>query len=340
MTSIKDVAGLAGVSTATVSRVLSNSPYVSDEIRTKVMAAVEAAGYRPNRLARNLRAKSSNTIGLIVADIQNPFFTEISRAVQDCAYANDLNLFLCNTDEDCEKEKLYLQLMRDEHAAGIIIAPTHQTDESIQRILERDIPCVVIDREIRGADIDTVVINNEESGYRLARHLIEEGKKKICVIAGSGSTTGSLRAQGCFRALQEAGIEGKRDLFHIMATEEDGYRLTAELANFPARFDGIIATNGLIATGVYRRLHELKIRMPEDLAFACFDETLWSRLVDPDITVIRQPTGEIGRTAVDLLTRRIKNTEPVSTKKVMLSAELVVRHSTSRCLQPAPDRNA
>ena len=329
MTSIKDVAKIAGVSTATVSRVLSHSSYVSDEVRKKVLSAVAKAGYRPNRLARNLRVRSSNTIGLIVADIQNPFFTSISRAVQDAAYDNDLNVFLCNTDEDYVKEKIYLELMRDEHAAGIIIAPTHQTDESIQRILEHDIPCVVIDRELPNADIDTVVINNEEAGYRLTKHLLDTGKRRICVVAGSGSTTGALRLDGCIRALREYGAGAKSPrIYTVKASESEGYRVMTDIASGNLSCDGVISTNGLLATGIYRKIHELKIRMPEEIAFACFDETLWTRLVDPDITVVRQPTEEIGHAAVELLLRRIKEEDPGSTRKMMLSAELVIRHST------------
>lgn len=330
MTSIKDVAALAGVSTATVSRVLSNSSYVSDEVKAKVMSAVETSGYRPNRLARSLRVQSSSTIGLIVADIQNPFFTSISRAVQDAAYENGFNVFLCNTDENPEKEETYLQLMRDEHAAGIIIAPTHQTEESIRRIISHDIPCVVIDRELKDAAADTVVIDNEDSGYRLGRHLAEQGKKRICVIAGSGSTTGALRVKGIMRALKEEGIDEKHTkVVYVKAGEEDGYRAAGEILSAAAHADAIVATNGLLAAGIYRRLHEAKVVMPGTIAFACFDETPWTGLVDPGITVIRQPTEEIGRTAAELLCRRIKEEESGSTRKVVLTAELVVRGSTA-----------
>jgi LacI family transcriptional regulator, fructose operon transcriptional repressor len=330
MTSIKDIAKIVGVSTATVSRALSNSSYVSDKVRAKVMEAVSQSGYRPNRLAQSLRAKSSSTIGLIVADIQNPFFTAVSRAVQDAAYENDISVFLCNTDEDETREKIYLELMRDEHTAGIIIAPTHQTDESIQLILEQSIPCVVIDREIPDADIDTVVINNEDAGYRLTKHMIKTGKNRICIIAGSGSTTGALRLEGCRRAMNEHGINTAHQLIYpVKASEAEGYRVISEIASQgDIPFDGIIATNGLVATGIYQKLHELKVRIPDEVAFACFDETVWTRLVDPDITVIRQPTAEIGRTAVELLIRRIKEENRPSTRKVVLNTELVVRKST------------
>ena len=330
MTSIKDVAALAGVSTATVSRVLSNSSYVSDEVRTKVMSAVEASGYRPNRLARSLRVQSSSTIGLIVADIQNPFFTSISRAVQDAAYENGFNIFLCNTDESPEKEEVYLQLMRDEHAAGIIIAPTHQTEQSIRRIISHDIPCVVIDREIKDAAVDTVVIDNEDSGYRLGRHLLEQGNTRLCVIAGSGSTTGALRVKGIMRALNEEGLDEKHaKVVYVRASEEEGFRAAEEIVSGAKRFDALVATNGLLAAGIYRRLREAKISMPHELAFACFDETPWTGLVEPGITVIRQPTEEIGRTAAELLCRRIKEEDAGSTRKVVLTAELVERGSTT-----------
>lgn len=127
MVSIKDVAEAAGVSTATVSRVLSNGLHVRPKVRERVMAEVERLGYRPNLVARSLRSQQSNTIGLIVSDIRNPFFTSVSRAVEDTAYEQGFSVFLCNTDENPEKEMIYLQLMRDEHVAGVIFSPTRQT---------------------------------------------------------------------------------------------------------------------------------------------------------------------------------------------------------------------
>src|SRR5579883_500824 len=153
MVSIKDVAKAAGVSTATVSRVLSNGNHVRPEVRKKVMEAVERLGYRPNLVARSLRSQQSNTIGLIVSDIRNPFFTSLSRAVEDTAYEQGYTVFLCNTDENPEKETIYLNLMRDESVAGVIFSPTRQTASNFSAA-KLSFPVVIVDRAVPHGDVD------------------------------------------------------------------------------------------------------------------------------------------------------------------------------------------
>src|SRR6266705_7055970 len=156
MVSIKDVAEAAGVSTATVSRVLSNGLHVRPEVRERVLAEVERLGYRPNLVARSLRSQHSNMIGLIVSDIRNPFFTSISRAVEDTAYEQGYSIFLCNTDENSEKEAIYLNLMRDESVAGVIFSPTRQTAAQFTAF-NLSFPTVILDRSVGNAEVDAVL---------------------------------------------------------------------------------------------------------------------------------------------------------------------------------------
>ncbi len=179
MVSIKDVAIAAGVSTATVSRVLADKPYVRGEVRDHVLAVVKELNYRPNRVARSLRAQKSNILGLIVSDIQNPFFTLISRAVEDAAYAQGMSIFLCNTDEDPGKEAMYLKLMRDERVSGIILSPTQKTSNNFIEITNSHLPVVVIDRRVHNVDIDSVLIDNVQSAYKIIDHLIGHGYQRI-----------------------------------------------------------------------------------------------------------------------------------------------------------------
>ncbi len=330
VSSIKDVAKEAGVSTATVSRVLSNTSYVSDEVRKRVMDAVTRMDYRPNRVARSLRVQKSNIIGLIVADIQNPFFTLVSRSVQDEAYKNRYNIFLCNTDEQVDKEEEYLNIMQDEHVAGIIISPTHQDEKTVQRIKSEHFPAVVIDREIENGDFDTVVIDNREAGMRLINHIIQTGRKKIAILVGSGSTTGRLRFEGYKLALMQNNMLYNDTLVSFVdARESAGYEEAGRIVSSYPDIDAIVATNGLLAAGVYRKLRELGINIPGQVSFACFDDTLWTPMVSPPVTVIKQPTLEMGRSAVDLLLRRIKEGDSFPVSKIMLSSELVVRESTA-----------
>jgi LacI family fructose operon transcriptional repressor len=327
MVNIKDVAESAGVSIATVSRVLSDKPHVRTKVREHVLAVVKELNYRPNRVARSLRAQKSNVIGLIVSDIQNPFFTLISRAVEDAAYEQGMSIYLCNTDEDPAKEAIYLKLMRDERVSGIILSPTQKTSNNFLEVTNSHLPVVVIDRRVRGVEIDSVQIDNVESAYKLVDHLIGHGYQRIGALFGMGSTTGRERREGYIRALEDNGIKPSSELaIFIEAREAEGYNATRELLKLSQPPDAIFTSNGLLSAGAFRALRESALKMPEEIAFATFDETPWSTLVDPPFTVIEQPTYEIGNTAVELLVNRIHDPSR-STRVVTLKSKLIVRQS-------------
>ena len=327
MSQIKDVAEAAGVSTATVSRVLSGKPHVRPELQKRVLAAVEKMNYRPNRVARSLRSRKSNIIGLIVSDIQNPFFTMVSRAVEDIAYEQGMSVFLCNTDENPEREAMYLHLMRDENVAGFILSPTRQTADTFPEAVPHDIPMVIIDRRVHGGDVDTVLIDNVESSFRLVKHLIDHGRRRIGALFGEGSTTGRERREGYLLAHKESGIKPASDLvLFVPAREEDGYSGAAKLLGLAAPPDAIFASNSLLSAGAFRAIRENGISLGDGMAFASFDETIWTPLVETPVTVIKQPTAEIGRTAIELLLKRLKDPGR-PTCEVILKTELVIRRS-------------
>ena len=327
MTNIKDVAEAAGVSTATVSKVLSTKPHVRPELRQRVFTAMDDLNYSPNRVARSLRAKKSSIIGLIVSDIQNPFFTAVSRAVEDVASAQGMSIFLCNSDENQDKEMMYLEHMRAENAAGVIFSPTRQTADAFAETVDVNLPMVVIDRRVQGFDVDSVLIENVESAYQLTEHLIANGYRRIGAMFGIASTTGRERRKGFVQALREHGLEVEQDLVqYVDAREEVGYEVTRELLKRPDRPEAIFSSNGLLATGAFRALRESQLAIPDEIAFATFDDTPWAGLVEPPVTVIRQPTYEIGKTACQLLLERID--EPSRpTRQIILKSRLVVRGS-------------
>jgi LacI family fructose operon transcriptional repressor len=327
MVSIKDVADAAGVSTATVSRVLTDKPHVRPEIRERVLAVVEALNYRPNRVARSLRVQKSNIIGLIVSDIQNPFFTAVSRAVEDMAYKHRLSVFLCNTDENPEKERMYLDLMSDENVAGIILSPTRQSADDFSEIAKLDIPMVVIDRRVRDVDVDGVILDSVEAAHRIVSHLLADGHRRIGAMFGIGSTTGRERREGYLRALEEYGLKPLLELVSFVnAKEEEGYKMTKRLLSLPEPPDAIFTSNALLSAGAFRALRESGLAIPDEIAFASFDETTWTTLVEPSVTVIKQPTYEIGQTATELLLKRIEDPDR-PTREVILKGELIVRRS-------------
>jgi LacI family fructose operon transcriptional repressor len=327
MTSVKKVAEEAGVSTATVSRVLSDKPHVRPELRRRVLAAMQDLDYRPNLVARSLRVQKSSIIGLIVSDIRNPFFTYVSRAVEDVAHAQGMSTFLCNSDENPDKELLYLKQMRGENVAGIIFSPTHQIADTFSELVVADQPIVVIDRRVHNADVDNVLIDNFESAYRLAEHLITHGYKRIAALFGIASTTGRERRKGFIQALNDHALEPDPQLVsYVNAGEEDGYQTTQKLLALPDRPEAIFTSNGLLATGAFRALRENGLAIPNEIAFVTFDDTPWTGLVVPPVTVIQQPTYEIGKTATELLLERIQDPSR-PTRQIILQSTLVVRRS-------------
>lgn len=319
--SIKDVARAAGVSPATVSRALGVGP-VSAELRAQVAAAVQQTGYRPNLSARRLRSKHSQTIGLIVADISNPFFTAVARAVEDAAYQAGLRVILCNTDESPEKEAMYLQLMEEERVTGVIFAPTRATAEGMGAA-EQKFPMVLIDRAASGRD--AVVLDNFAAGAMLVEHLAAQGFTRITGLFGNASTTGIERHAGYVAAMTRLGLTPVQKFVppSVAAAE-------AEVGGWFARGEApeaVVASNGLLLMGVVRAMRAAGREMPRDLAVAGFDNESWTELVGPGLTVIEQPVAEIGRTAMRLLVERLEAPEGV-VRKVVLGGKCVVRGST------------
>jgi len=326
MVSIKDVAQAAGVSTATVSRVLADKSKVKEATRKKVLAAVERLKYRPNLVARSLRVQTTAKIGLVVSDIRNPFFTAISRAVEDSAYEQGYSVLLCNTDENPEKEELYLNLLHDENVAGIIFSPTQQFGKKIGGF-HTDIPFVIIDRTVDRSDMDMVLLDNVAAGYELTSHLIENGYRKFAGLFGDASTTAPERKRGFLKALKDHDLMPLSTQF-IPPRIKQGYDATLALLQQNQKPDAIFTSNSLLTAGVFQGIRDSGLKIPDDVALVGFDETTWGALVDPPITVIAQPTEEIGRTATELLFQRIE--EPTRfPKTVILKGVLIIRGSSA-----------
>jgi len=327
MVSIRDVADHCGLSTATVSRVLAGKDHVRDEVRQRVREAVALLNYRPNRVARSLRSNRSTTIGLVVADIQNPYFTRICRAVEDTALRAGFAVFLCNTDEDPEKENLYLSHLADENVAGIIFAPTGKAIRDISKMKDLGMPLVVIDRPIDHGLADSVVIDNVGAAFELTEHLISHHRTRIAGIFGARSATGRERWKGFSLALQKHGLAEERELvLSVPPQEDEGYKAVQQLLAMAAPPDAILTSNELLAVGAYRALMETGGRCPEKISFASFDNAAWSALVHPSVTVIEQPTYEIGSSAAELLLQRIEDPNR-SIRQVALKHRLLIRNS-------------
>lgn len=324
MTSIKDVAIEAGVSIATVSRVLHNKPYITPGVRERVLTAVQKLGYRPNLVARSLRLQHSTTIGLIVSDIKNAFFTDVSRAVEDAAYEKGYSVLLCNSDGDEKKELIYLNEMYDKKVAGILLSPTKKTCENFNKLPVK-VPMVVYDRQAQGCNLDSITIDNADAAYHLTNHLIANGYQQIAGIFAD-EITGIERRKGFEKAIKEAGF-GLPQVEIIQSKVSTGHDAAIKcLSQIPGP-DAILAADNLLLEGAMQAIIERKLTIPNEVGLVGFDDVTWMSLVQPPITVIRQPTDEIGRLAIELIMRRIEDpTRPPL--QIILPSQMILRGSS------------
>ena len=325
---LSDVALRAGVSTATVSRVLTNSAPVTEDVRQRVLTATADLQYQPNRIARSLRAQRTRIIGLIISDIQNPFFIALVRAVEDIAQTNHFAVFLCNTDENVKKEALYIDLMLAEQVAGVIISPSQERNDPSRKLIEAGVPVVVIDRRMSDATVDTVVVDNQQATFDLISHLISDGHRRIGAVVGNPTaTTGRERRDGYEKALAANGIAVTPDLIRSgLPREEIGYTLTAQLLDLSEPPSAIFAANNLLSIGAFRAIQDRGLRIPQDIGLVAFDEIEWMSLVKPGLTVVAQPTYTVGRTAADLLMKRVIDAQRPP-QEIVLPASLRIRQS-------------
>lgn len=324
---IKDVARVANVSPATVSRVLAGRP-VDPDMQARVQAAVQSTGYRPNLAARRLRSQHTNTIGLIMADIRNPFFTAVSRAIEAVAAAKGLRVILCNTDEDPAKEAMYLELMQQERVTGIILAPSRQR---VARAgdLALDCPVVLIDRAIPGAREDCVLLDNEAMAGQLVEHLYAQGHRRITGLFGASSSTGIERRNGFEHAAQRLNMAV--EALSIPHATGDAEKAVVDLLSCSDRPDALVASNGVMLISILRALRSLDLEVPRDIALAGFDNSEWMELIGDGLTVIEQPVDDIGRTAMAMLLDRLEHPD-APMRKTVLSGKLISRGSSVRTL--------
>lgn len=325
---LRDVANHAGVSRATVSRVLNHNPRVARELRDRVLDAIQELGYQPNRAARRLRASTSDVLGLIISDIENPFFTSVVRGVEDAAYAHQMSIVLCNTDEDPEKQKMYLRVMQAERVAGLIISPTN-IEEDFAELERVGIPIILLDRHTDPYEADAVTIDNVAGAYLAVKHLIDLGYKRIGMIGGSlHLTTGLERYEGYRKALESAGLKIDERLIKVGNFRADSaYRLAQEFINSPHPPRAMFVANNLMTLGTLQAMREKRVRIPEDIALVGFDDMPWASELCPPLTAVSQPTYELGQETVHLLLRRLANPDaPI--RRVTLQPRLVVRMSS------------
>ncbi|MCQ8190436.1 LacI family DNA-binding transcriptional regulator [Streptomyces rugosispiralis] len=331
LVTIHDVARAAGVSPATVSRVF-NGGKVTPARALSVQEAAAALGFAPNRVARSLRKQRSSVIALIIPDIENPFFTSLARGVEDAAQRTSLSVVLCNSDEDTDKERRYLEVALGEQMAGVIVAAASQDETDLGPLTDRRVPVVAVDRRPRDAEVDAVRVDNHHGGEVATRHLLQAGYHRIACITGpEGASTSEERLAGHRTALSAArGGAAAADNTYVRHADfrvDGGRAAMRELLALPEPPDAVFVANNLMTIGVLDALREAG-RTPPDVGVLSFGDVPWASLVRPSLTAVELPSYELGRTAADLLLQRMDGSvSPVQT--VVLRTKLQVRESTA-----------
>jgi LacI family transcriptional regulator len=329
MPTIQDVAKRAGVAPITVSRVINNSGYASEETRRRVEAAIEELSYVPNTLARGLRSKRTNTLALVVTDIANPFFTLIARGVEDAASASGFTVIYCNTDESEAKEEKYINILVQKQVDGVLLVPAGNSSKSANFLHSNKVPLVLIDRSVPGFQTDLVRCNSESGAYELVKHLIDLGHKRIAAITGPHEvSTSEDRVSGYQHAMSEAGIENLASVYYGSFTQASGYELTNQVLAQNPTPTAIFGANNFLSIGILKALRDTHLKVPQDMAVVGFDDLPESLIVDPILTVAAQPAYEMGQQATQLLLKRISNDASETNQEVILPTELIVRQSS------------
>jgi DNA-binding LacI/PurR family transcriptional regulator len=327
---LEDVARRAGVSISTVSRVLNRPELVNEHTHRRVREAIEEMRFRPSRVARRLRVEGGRAqlVGLLTPDIQNPFFAELARGVEDVAQEHGYVVFLGNSDESPDKERRYLEVMRAESVDGIIVPPSSEHDTTIPELARAGVPVVCVDRRLPRARVDTVVVDNVRGAWEATEHLVRLGHRRIGFIEGLPQlSTSRERLQGYRTALEENDLAFDPALVRRGDSRHaSGRDLAAELLRLAAPPTALLAGNNLMTLGALEAIHRLGLRVPEDVAVVGYDDMPWALALDPPLTAIRQPGYELGRRAMEVLLGRIRAPER-SVSLVMLEPELVVRRS-------------
>jgi len=325
MANIKQVAERAGVSSATVSRVLGGRVRVTPENRERVLRAAAELDFRPNRLASNLRRQTTQTLGVVVSDIENPHFTQMVRTVEEAAYGRGFRVLLCNTDETAAKQHSYLEVLAAERVIGVIMAPADPAGEAIGWLLDLGIPLVAFDRMVADPRADGVVVDNVEGARRATRHLLALGHERIGFIGGRTEIqTGADRLQGYETTMREHGLtpHSAEGAFRI-----DGARVaTTALLAGGDDLTALVIANNLMTIGALHALRDRGVRVPDEVALVAVDDPFWAELVDPPLTTLAQPVRRMAAAAVDLLFERIDGKRS-QTKCVVFDFELRVRRS-------------
>ena len=335
---LKDIARKVGVHPSTVSRVLNSknqSLRIPESTRKRIIQAAKEMNYQPNEMARGLRLKKTHTIGLVVPDISNPFFSYIAKSIELEADKKGYSVIICNSDENQDKEINSIELLRKRRCDGIIIAPVQDTSQHFKALKKEKYPFVFVDRQFEDFEANTVVTDNYRDAYRAVDYLIQLKHRKIGFISGRrGIYTIRGRLAGYKAALNAYSIpfiEEYRSGEGFSA--ESGYEATRQILSLAERPSALLVSGNLITIGALQAIHEMKLSIPADMSVIGFCDSPGVAVYQPPLTTIAHPLSQIGKEAFSLLVDTIQSKNRDAYKKIVLSTQFVIRNSTAQSLK-------
>ncbi|MGG0288837.1 LacI family DNA-binding transcriptional regulator [Peribacillus butanolivorans] len=326
---IHDVAKLADVSIATVSRVINNQGGVRRVTEERILKAIDELGYIRSAAARTMKRKETNTIGVIVPDIKNPFFPLVMAGIEQKAREKEYFTILSSTNESPKVEEEIVKNFIERGVDGVIITTANENGDHLKLLQEQGIPVVAVDRSIKKFEVDTVLVDNKKGSYQAVQHLILQGHEKIAIICGPQNTTPGLeRFLGYKKALEDYNIElDERYVIHGDFGEQSGYQSTEKLYELDDKPTAIFSSNNLMTIGCMKALEDLNWRLGSEVSFIGFDEVDIATFLNPKLSVVARPMNAIGEIAFQLLHERISFKGALPKREYLLSPELKIRES-------------
>ncbi|MEZ4669448.1 MAG: LacI family DNA-binding transcriptional regulator [Anaerolineae bacterium] len=334
---IKEVAKAAGVSTATVSRVMNGADGVSSKLEKKVHAAMEKLHYHPSTIARSFKKQETRLIGVMLPLLDHPFYSRMATAIEKKLFTSNYRAIICNSEESEEREQAYIEMLLRQRVDGIIINSAAKNTAYMQELQNLKIPYVLIDRILPEIECDKVFCDNSNGGYLGMQHLIQLGHRHIAVVAAPTFTEPIIRRiRGTREALADFGIQDDPNLLVTGDTQlfDMGYEAACHLLDMNPRPTAIFALTDVTAVGVMHAVAERGLKIPDDLSVLGYDDVPVASYTIPPLTTVAQPIVEMGEEAVDLLFRQIENPH-LPNEKAVLQPHLVIRSSTA----PPANRN-
>jgi len=330
--SVRDVARKAGVSVGTVSNVLNSPDKVADKTVLKVQQAISALGFVRNDAARQLRAGKSRSIGLLVLDVRNPFFTDVARGAEEAAAEHQMSILLANSDENHDREKQLLSLFEEQRVAGVLVSPVSSDIAELSRARDRGTPIVLVDRQSKDKSLSSVAVDDVAGGFMAVSHLIETGRKRIMFAGGPMSIQQIAdRLKGSKKACNSQGSVSLEILETKNLTVLEGRAVAEEILSRPVskRPDAVFAANDLLAIGIMQVLVVAKsVSIPEDIALVGYDDISFASSALISLTSVRQPSALIGAQAIELLIEETEDPRNPNRRQVVFQPELVIRDSS------------